>query len=129
MKENRSIMLLGITAIIAIIILVMIFQKAITGEVVRRYQDPNLPVMYPTSMARLYCELPEPRLDLTQEECRRIGWDMCAEMHGTRDRITGCQQFCGREIANICMKAYGDYGIGIKYTREPHLGLRRPVNT
>lgn len=129
MKDtNKSMLILGIAAVIAIAGLVLIFKAAFTGDFVRNYPPASEPVKFPTSIARMYCELPEPRLDLTKYECRMIGWEQCAILHGTYNRITTCQEHCGQEIANICRKAYGDYGIGIQYTYEPHLGLRRSVD-
>ncbi|MEM4263350.1 MAG: hypothetical protein QW666_00450 [Candidatus Woesearchaeota archaeon] len=126
-EKIKAMILLGIIALFVIIGLVMLFNSALTGEYIRAYPPAAEPVKFPTSFARMYCTLPEPRLDLTQYECRMIGWAQCAQLHGTPGRITTCQEHCGQEIANICRKAYGNYGIGIQYTYEPHLGLRRPV--
>ncbi len=126
-KPKATIIILGIVAVLVIVGLVILFRSAMTGGSVRNYPPAAQPVKFPTDIARKYCELPEPRLDLTKEECRTIGWDQCKAIHGTPTKITMCQNVCGQEIANICRKASGDYGIGLRYTYEPWLGLRRPV--
>lgn len=127
-KQKATLIILGIVAVLAIIGLVLLFKSALTGGFVRAYPPAAQAVKYPTDIAREYCALPEPRLDLTQEECRRIAWAQCQEMHGTETRITMCQTVCGHEVTNICRKASGNYGIGLRYTYEPWLGLRRPTN-
>jgi hypothetical protein len=127
--KQKSIVILGIVAIIAIVLMVLLIQNVMTAEAVRRYPETGLPIMYPTSIARVHCELPEPALDQTAYACRRIGVEECNRMHGTPNRITVCQQHCMFEIQNICEKARGTKGIGMAYTYEPRMGLRRPVNT
>ena len=129
MKEEKSvkIVIMGIITVLVIIGLVLLLKGVMTGGFVRNNPPAGQPVMYPSDIARDYCELPEPRLDLTKEECSKIGWMQCKEIHGTPVRISMCQTVCGQEIANICRKASGNYGIGLKYTYEPWLGLRRPT--